>query len=152
MTPAEIATFEALAATLAGSHGPWWVIGTGAAVLWGLEDRPIKRLEVAVTPGEIRRLVDAHGWRKQPAGTGPSPLYRARMRLAPDLGEIPVELLAGLDTRTGGSWTPVALHAQIAFTVGAATIFTPDRASLAALYDAIGRPRDRARAEALRAG
>ena len=60
-----------------------------------------------------------------------------------------VEVMADLETRDGGDWTPVAFGSRRRVFVEDTPLFVPDIRDHIALYRLFGRPKDLARVEQL---
>jgi hypothetical protein len=144
VTPELAATLGDVARAAAGLPGPWWLIGSAAAVLLGLDETPAD-VDVLTGEADARRLIAALGAAPLPAdGT---PLFRstvfAQIRSTP----VAVDVMGGFEVRTAAGWTRVWPATRVA--VGG--VFIPDAAEQARICRLFGRPKDLARAARLEA-
>lgn len=142
-------TFTRLAAEMRIARDDWWVFGSAAMALFGLEPDRVKDIDVIVSTADARRLMKAHALDN--LADGGTPVFRSEIVLHPDFGEVPVEVLANFQTLTQGRWTRVRPRSRVAFPFETGPIYTPSRADLAAVFLACGRPGDLERAAILQA-
>ena len=126
---------------------PWWIFGGAAMALYGLTDIHVPDIDVLCAPRDARSLLGALGGVVIPdPGEG---LFRSAVfGRAPDQ-PILVEVMADLETRDGGHWTPVAFGSRRRVFVEDTPLFVPDIRDHIALYRLFGRPKDLARVEQL---
>jgi len=126
---------------------PWWIFGGAAMALYGLTDIHVPDIDVLCAPRDARNLLGALGGVVIPdPGEG---LFRSAVfGRAPDQPVL-VEVMADLETRDGGDWTPVAFGSRRRVFVEDTSLFVPDIRDHIALYRLFGRPKDLARVEQL---
>lgn len=107
----------------------------------------INDIDVIVSRADAEHLAKMHGLEN--LADGGTDKFRSEWLLHPDIGEIPVELLAGFEICVDGRWTPIAPKSRIAKDLGGTQVFFPDRAELAEIFGYCGRPKDLARAKTL---
>lgn len=147
LTATDIKALETLAEDMAESHNPWWIFGSAAVALHGSAEGPLKTIDVAVSPGDFRRLVATHG----PSNKGfSSPLLRARQLLSLEIDGVHARIMHVPEVHAQGRWHAIRPATRLAFRVNDATLYTPERAELIALLELAGTKRDLAAAARLR--
>ncbi|MBW6420926.1 hypothetical protein KX729_05680 [Rhizobium sp. XQZ8] len=132
-----------LADLMADCRDPWCVFGGAAMRLHGYRDMPIADIDVLVSPADGERLIASKALENvADGGTG---RFCSRILLHPDLGALPVEILAGFEIFTDGSWQEVRVGDRIEMKFGAATVFIADIDDIARIFRLSGRPKDLAR-------
>ena len=138
-------TLAAVADRLAGLAEPWWVIGSAAAALHGLEDTTVGDVDIVTSTAAAGRLLPARGLvAVDDDGTG---LFRSDIFTRLIGLPLKVEILGGLHVRG----RPLAIETRIAVPIGANPVYLPSRAELIGILRLFGRPKDIARAAALAA-
>lgn len=137
----------ARAAAEAGLHDPWWVFGGAAMALVGLTDWRVPDIDVLTSPGDARRLATALDARiVTDPGEG---MFRSRVYARTEGRPVPIEIMAGLEVRTGPDWLPVAFDSRHPVAVDGGPLYIPALAEQIATARLFGRPKDLARADAL---
>jgi len=135
------------AAADADLRDPWWVFGGAAMALLGLTDCRVPDIDVLTGPGDARRLAEALGARiVADPGEGQ---FRSRVYARTEGRAVPIEIMAGLEVRTGGDWSPVAFDTRLPVAAGGGRLYIPALAEQIATARLFGRPKDLARADAL---
>ena len=139
-------TLTLVAETLADAEDDWWLIGGAAVALQGL-DIAIADIDVLMSRRDIERVIARLGI----APVQGMAIDRIRSEIwarwtAPALV---VDLMAGLQVRTGDRWTRVAPAARQAVDVDGRTLYVPARSELIDILRLFGRPKDLKRAEGL---
>lgn len=135
------------AAARAGMQDPWRVFGGAAMALVGLRDWRVPDIDVLTSPGDARRLIAALGAEiVTDPGEGQ---FRSRVYGRTHGEAIPIEVMAGLEVRTGADWVPVAFETGIPVAAGPHILHIPAVAEQIAMARLFGRPKDLARADAL---
>jgi hypothetical protein len=139
-------TMVRVAEALAPAHDDWWLIGGAAVALQGLAIA-IADVDVLMSRHDIVRVIDRLGITFNEGVA----IDRVRSEVwarwtAPSLS---VDLMAGLQIRTGESWTRVAPRSREAIMVGGRRLYVPARPELIDILRLFGRPKDIERAEAL---
>lgn len=134
----------------AGFRDPWWLIGSAAATLCGVPGIPVHDIDILCSERDAEALVAARA-HDVDAGYRPGDETRfrsrfARLRLAP----LPVEVMGGLQVRSGSRWRPVeVLHGAIV-PCGAHAIAVPALPEQLRLFELFGRGKDLEKAQRLR--
>lgn len=136
-------TLQRIADLLADAKDPWWVLGSAAMALIGVEPGEIHDIDVLVSARDAEALMQAFALANQ--ADGGTPQFRSDYYLLPQLGTLRVEIMAGYQIRCGDVWQPVVPASRQAVTVGPATLFVPERREQIELLQRLGRPKDRAR-------
>jgi hypothetical protein len=138
-------TLVGVADRMAWAADPWWVIGSAAAALHGLDAESIGDVDIVTSAPAARRLlakpdivvVDDGG-----TGVFRSEVF-ARLAGLP----LKVEILGGLSVRGA----PLAIATRVAMAVGTSAVYVPSCDELVSIFRLFGRPKDIVRAEALAA-
>lgn len=140
LSPLHQTTLRATADFLGDTDDPWWVLGSAAMALVGIDPGAVRDIDVLVSPRDAQKLMHARGLTNQ--ADGGTDRFRSDCFLQPQLGEIPVEVMSGYQIFEGGSWLPVSPASRLAVRVGEATVSVPDRTDQIALLKRLGRPKD----------
>lgn len=140
LSPLHQTALRATADFLSGTENPWWVLGSAAMALIGVDPGEIRDIDVLVSPSDARMLMRTHGLTNQ--ADGGTDRFRSDCFLRPALGALPVEVMSGYQIFERGNWMPVAPASRQAVRIGDATIFVPDRADQITLFQRLGRPKD----------
>jgi len=141
------ATLERVAEAAADLQDPWWVFGGAAMALAGLEDHHVPDVDVMASPRDARRLIAAlDGVVTPDPGEG---LFRSRVFGQILTTPVPIDIMAEMDVRSGGDWSPVRFETRMPVSVGDGLVFIPSIAEQIAVARQFGRPKDLQRAEML---
>lgn len=140
LSPLHQTALQATADFLSDTDDPWWVLGSAAMALIGIDPGEVRDIDVLVSPRDAQALMHAHGLTNQ--ADGGTHRFKSDYFLQLNLGEIPVEVMSGYQIYEGGSWRAVAPASRLAVTVGEATVFIPNRADQIDLLKRLGRPKD----------
>lgn len=154
MTDDATALHATLSAALPVLHShcrePWWLIGSAALHVSGVPDIRVHDVDVLVTDADAVRLL-AH-WREriddafQPERTD---LFRSRFGRIGGFA-LPLEVMGNLELRRAGEWQPVWPSDRELVPWRGLSIATPSLAAQCVILEAFGRPKDLAKAEAVR--
>ena len=75
--------------------------------------------------------------------------FRSRVYARTEGRAVPIEIMAGLEVRTGPDWRPVRVETRIPVATGGRPLYIPVLAEQIAMARLFGRPKDLARADAL---
>jgi len=130
-------------ARMAAAEHPWWLIGSAAMALHG----------IPVAPEDVDLLVGIEDADRLFAGDvapgTPSDLFRSARFGRWCAHGFTIEVMAGLELRTGGAWRPVVPNARERIALDGIALFTPGIDGLLAMCRAFGRPKDLRRAALL---
>jgi hypothetical protein len=140
------ASLALVAEILADAKDEWWLVGGAAVALQGL-DIAIADIDVLMSRRDIVRVIARLGI----APVAGVAIDRIRSEIwarwtAPPLA---VDLMTGLQVRTGECWTRVAPATRQAVNVDGRTLYAPARRELIDILRLFGRPKDLERAEGL---
>ena len=142
-------TLQRLSADLDTLDDDWWLIGSAALALNGVELASVGDVDLLTTPAAARRL--AQRWGCQLNAPGASGLFRSNVYFQRTASPLPVDVMAGFQVNSGGAWRPVWPKTRVAIHALGGTYYTPSRAELLDLLLLFDRPKDRERAALLRA-
>ncbi len=143
-----VAVFETLvgaAGRLAGAADPWWVIGSTAAALHGLENPTIGDVDIVTSAAGARRFLSEPD--ASAINDDGKDVFRSEAFVHLTGLPLKVEILGGLRVRG----TPLAIATRVPIPVGKTLAYVPSRWELIRIFRLFGRPKDIARAEALAA-
>jgi hypothetical protein len=139
-------TLHVVADDLCALSEDWWLIGSAAMVLMGVDLPAIDDIDILTTPAGARAL--AARWELEPARPGPSERFDSEVFFQRADTPLAVEVMAGFRVKAAGVWTPVLPKTRV---VLAERFFGPARAELLDILALFGRPQDLERARLLRA-
>ena len=140
------ATLALVAETLADAEDDWWLVGGAAVALQGL-DIAIADIDVLMSRRDVVRVIARLGI--APVEGVAIDRIRSEIWARWTAPPIAVDLMAGLQVRTGERWTRVAPGTRQAITVDGRTLYVPARPELIDILRLFGRPKDLERAEGL---
>lgn len=146
LSPSLAGTLDLVVRVTALAPGPWWIIGSAAMALHGL-DLPVADVDLLLAPEDATRVLEVHG-RVLPSREGQGP-YRSEVFGRIDGGPLLVEVLGGFHVREGGHWVAVEPATRLAVGLARGAVFVPSRPELAAITRRLGRPKDLLRAKML---
>jgi hypothetical protein len=137
-------TLDMVAEAAGELREPWWIIGSAAAVLAGLDEQ-VADVDLLTGAAGARQLL--RRWAVVPAAPSPSPLFASdifgRLTTAP----LPIEIMGGLRVR-GDRLLPAT---RMAVPWGDRQLYTPGVPEQIAILRLFGRDKDLERAERLEA-
>jgi hypothetical protein len=137
-------TLDTVAEAASILQQPWWIIGSAAAVLAGLDEQ-VADVDLLTSEADAHRLL--HAWGAQAEPPSPSPLFASTIFARITLAPLPIEVMAG--TRVRGE--PLVPLTCLAVPWGDRRLYIPDIAEQIAILRRFGRPKDLRRAERLEA-
>lgn len=140
------AALALVAEAMADAEDDWWLVGGAAVALHGL-DIAIADIDLLMSRRDIVRAIARLGI----APVEGVAIDRIRSEIwarwtAPPLA---VDLMTGLQVRTGEGWIRVAPATRHAIDVDGRTLFVPARFELIDILQLFGRPKDLERAAGL---
>ena len=138
------ATLKLCAQHLQSARNPWWVIGSTAVALHGVDPGPINDIDILVSKSDAEQLAKKWGCANS-ANTG-SELFRSAFLLKPDFGFFPVEVMAGLEFRSNDEWQRLSPKTRQKIRHDSSGLFVPDRPELIEILRSFGRKKDVRRA------
>lgn len=142
-------TLDRLVRLLAVTEDPWWILGSAAVYLKGYDPGHIGDIDVLLSVADARRVVSDHGLANQ--RDGGTSLYRSAYVLRPNLGEMPVELLAGYEILQDNAWSTVSPVSRNPIFYKGSEVFVPTDDELISIFEQLGRAKDFDRIRAMQA-
>lgn len=142
-----IKTLGCVAAIMEAARHPWWIIASAAAALHGARPITVADVDILLSVEDIGRILPLIGIEPYPAP--PNPLFRSKVLAKWPAPRVPVDLMAGFEHRVGDVWHPVQPATRQAISIGAATVYVPERDELRRIIEGFGRPKDLERARLL---
>jgi len=150
MLPTDLAdTLDALGPALAELRHDWWLIGSTAMALLGVEDLRIGDVDVLAHPDDARALLErlGAGWSAgEPSARFHSGVY-GRWRGA----AIEVDVFGDFRVRSADGWVPMRPSTRRPVDRGGFRFWTPTVEEMIAICRLFGRPKDLERAARLEA-
>jgi hypothetical protein len=147
--PGMAATLERIAPDLHALTEDWWLIGSAAMVLHGVDLAAIDDVDILTTPADARAL--AALWGVEPTTPGPSAQFDSEVFFQRSDTPLAVEVMAGFRVKAAGAWTPVLPKTRVALAGPGGLWFAPSRGELLGILATFGRAQDLERAALLRA-
>jgi hypothetical protein len=136
------ATFDLLARDCADLRDPWWLIGSAAAHLIGL-DGAVRDVDLLTSRRDAETLMSR--WGLAPFRPAPSSRFRSELFAVHAGAPMPIELMAGLRVR-GALLRP---RTRVRIDRPSGTLFVPNCAEQVSICRLFGRPKDLVRAARL---
>jgi hypothetical protein len=147
VNPALIGTLDRIAEAAVRLESPWWIFGSTAAVLLGLDDLQPADVDVLAAPADAAVLLRRLGGEIRVSNHD---RFRSEVFGTVSATPLPVEVVAGFRIRTGDdAWTPVEPETRLLLPWRDLALAVPDAREQARLCRLLGRPKDLARAERL---
>ena len=128
-----------VAAEMAAAREPWWVIGSAALALHGVDPGEIADVDVLLGARDARTLFDSLGLNSDPR---PDDRFRSDLFARWEEPPLAVEFMAGFAVCERGDWMPVEPVTRDAVTVGDGTLYVPALLELRMLFERFGRDKD----------
>ena len=141
------ATLDILTSATEGLQDPWWVFGGAAMILAGLKHLQAPDVDLMASPRDARRLITAMGGSvTDDPGEG---LFRSEVFGQILTTPVPIDVMAAMDVRAGGDWTPVRFQTRVPVATTAGVIHIPSVREQIDTCRLFGRPKDLDRADQL---
>ena len=141
-------TLESVAAALNSRRRDWLVFGGSAMALYGFDVGDVKDIDIIVSSETAAGLMSELSLKNQ--ADGGSERFRSEYLLRPDFGPVEVEIMGNFEIKSAMTWNRIALGKPNAICVGNQTVFVPEVAELADIFDLCGRPKDFVRSRQIR--
>jgi hypothetical protein len=138
--PGMAETLDAIAGDLAAMTEDWWLIGSAAMVLMGVDLAAIDDIDILTTPTGARAL--AARWGLDPTTPGPSERFDSEVFFQRSDTPLAVEVMAGFRVKGAGGWIPVLPKSRVALAWPGGLFFAPSRADLLDMLALFGRVQD----------
>lgn len=130
---------------LGPAQDPWWIIGSAAMALHGVQGLRVGDIDILASPRDARLVLARNNAAAAPGSA--SPRFRSEVHGSWHSGDWRVEVMAGFAVRQDDRWVPVCPLSRLA----AGPVFIPAVAELIAMCRLFGRPKDDARRKLLEA-
>ncbi|MGA1797589.1 hypothetical protein VH567_02275 [Sphingomonas sp. 4RDLI-65] len=140
-------TLVMVAEAMRDARDPWWVIASAAVALHGVTPIEVGDVDLVMSVGDARRLMDALGI--TPIEDGASSLFRSTLFGRWETPPLIVEIMAGFYVATAAGWTEVLPRTRMPVLVEGSVVYVPEREKLAGMLRLFGRPKDLERARLL---
>jgi hypothetical protein len=147
-TPGLEATLAEVSRIAAELADEWWVIGSAAIALTGV-DIEVLDVDLLLSARDARALLD--GWAAAKAAADDQDRFRS-IRGVHTGTPIPIEVMGALEVKVEDRWVRVTPNTREAVDLAGGRIFIPDTADQLALLLMFRRPQDLVRAEMLMRG
>jgi hypothetical protein len=146
------AFFEALLGVredLRLAQDPWWIIGSAAMALQGVEGLDIDDIDILMSPDDARQvlatkdLLPMHGEEES--------RFRSEVYVAWTSGFYRIEVMANFAVLAEDEWINIQPRSRVAVDMPAGPVFIPSVNDLIAMCGLFGRPKDEARKKLLQA-
>ncbi len=142
------ATLDLIAARAPEGASDWWIIGSAAAALMGVDMEPLD-VDIFGGGGTIRRFCTALGSSPKPPAA--HTLFKSEpFEVFAFDGLLPIELMGDMQLRRGDSWIPLVVASRVAVPVAGGTVYVPSLEEQAAIFTAFGRDKDLEKAARVR--
>jgi hypothetical protein len=150
ISPRLQAGLDHLARLMQAEAEPWWIIGSTALVLTGLDNLEPDDIDVVASGDCLRRALASAGVDEMAPRPHPrfhsSPYQRIEWQ-----GAAPIELMGDLRVKTPVEAVRIVFESRISVLAGRSELFIPSAAEQIALLNLFGREKDLAKAARLRA-
>jgi hypothetical protein len=138
--------FATVGRALSAWRGDWWIIGSGALVLAGIDAVSPEDVDVFGPHEGMLHLLEALGVRdirspKPGDRFRSNPYQRVRRPGLPD-----IEVMGGLEVNTAVGWQALAPRTRVPVRVRDATVYIPSLSEQAGIFRLFGREKDNAKA------
>lgn len=140
-------TLAIVSAVAEEATDPWWVIGSAAVALLGVEVGGVQDVDLLMSVGDAERTLQRLGLR--PINKEPSPRFRSAVLGAWQAPPLPVEILGGFSLSTSEGWRPVVPTTRQRVTIQGFALFVPSATELRQILISFGREKDLERARLL---
>jgi hypothetical protein len=137
-------TLDAVAEAAALLQDPWWIIGSTAAFLIGLDEQPAD-VDLLTSEADAHRLL--RHWGLEPAPPSPSLLFHSVVFATAGMAPLPIEVMGDLHVRA----EPLVPRTRLAVPWRDRLLHVPALGEQIAILERFGRDKDLRRAERLRA-
>lgn len=139
------AALREIAAAAPPGRDDWWIIGSAALVLAGIDDIEPADVDLLGSTPTIRGFLD--GWGVAPPEPKPGQRFRSEhYRRIDRPGALAIETMGDLEVLSDGGWQKVRPETRIAVAIGGATVFIPALPEQLAILRLFGREKDLAKA------
>lgn len=133
--------FRAVGAAAHGAGDDWWIIGSSALVLAGIDGVEPDDVDLLGSRAAIRVFLER--WGMDSGEPVAHPLFRSHPYRRVELpGCVPIETMGGLEVFRDAAWKPVVPLSRVAVEVAGTRLYIPSPAEQCAIFRLFGRPKD----------
>lgn len=147
VTPELAATLDLIAEAGSSLTGPWWVFGSAAMALAGVQGLSPPDVDLIVSEADAGLLLRRWGLTPEPASQ--SELFRSKIFAKARIAPLTIEIMAGFEVKTTEGWRDVRPRTRIAVQRNSGEIYIPSAVEQAEICRLFGRPKDLERLPAL---
>lgn len=139
-----LAALREIAAAAPAGRDDWWIIGSAALVLAGVENIEPADVDLLGSSATIGGFLSAWGV----ASPEPKPGQRFRSKHYQRIDRpaaLPIETMGDLEVMSDGGWKAVWPQTRLAVDIGNATVFIPTLVEQLAILRLFGREKDLAK-------
>jgi hypothetical protein len=140
LSPALVETLEVVVTATAATRDPWWIIGSAAMALHGVERVDPVDVDLMMSPEDARRLLRDRGTADDSRDEHESFRSQVFGRLTDEA--LPIDVMGGFHFRRGGEWIGLRPESREAIALPFGVIFAPSLAELIEITQGFGRPKD----------
>lgn len=140
LTESHLSALKHGADLLQDSQDDWWIIGSTAIALHGIDVGPVNDVDILVSLRDAQALRKATGSANQ-AATG-SKKFRSAIFLILEHNGIPLEIMAGFQAHDQGRWQTILPNSRRAFKLGNARVYTPELPEIVKILRVFSREKD----------
>ena len=130
---------------LADTNDPWWVLGSAAIALLGIDPKGIADIDVLVSERDALALMKRHSLKNH--SDGGTDQFRSNIFVLPKLGTYRVEVMAKYEIRQANQWKRVWPKTRIPVDISGTFLWVPDAAEQIKILRMLNRPKDFERIE-----
>ncbi len=144
--PLAVSLARIVAAAPAGAD--WWLIGSVAAKLSGINVEP-QDVDVLASTATIEAIADNLGGGVSQGNRNERFRSRPFCRVTVEHG-LDIELMGDLEVCRSGIWQPLVVTSRVAVEIAAGTVYVPLLGEQVRIFELFGRPKDLAKAELIK--
>ena len=147
MSPELIRSAELIARVMP-ADADWWIIGSAALALSGIDVTP-RDIDVFAASDVVEAARRALDVAARPSGSDrfrSSPYFQFRPE-----GGVEIDFMGSLEVRSNDAWIGLRIESRLPVSCGPETLFVPSLDDQAAILRLFGRPGDLARAALIKA-
>ncbi|MBX9460124.1 MAG: hypothetical protein KL785_02255, partial [Brevundimonas sp.] len=111
-----LASLHIVASAALRLEDPWWIFGGAAMALAGLDETHVPDVDIMASPRDARALIHIlNGRVVEDPGEG---VFRSRVFGQILTTPVPLDVMADMEVRAGGDWTPVAFQSRMPVDIG----------------------------------
>ena len=133
---------------LADTRDPWWILGSAAIALIGVNPNGVRDIDVLVSEQDAQDLMTRNCLENQ--SDGGTARYHSNTFLLPELGPYRVEVMAGYKIRSNDEWANVWPRTRVAVEVAGSILWVPEASEQIDILRRLNRPKDRSRIELIK--